>query len=84
MGIRTVSFALRVDDGSPWGLDFGTCFAPVSPAKDRESTCSSTRIVSVTDPTAVLVYAFGYSDDTGSADSGKIDAKAFVTAVRVK
>jgi len=76
--------ALRVDTGSSWGLDYGTSFSPVSPTPGRESTSSSTRVVTVSSYTTVLVYAFGYADDQGSADSGKITATAWVTVAKVQ
>ena len=79
-----MQLALRVDDGTDWGVDYGTCFTgAVSALADREASCSTTRVVEVDEPTEVLVFGFGYQDDLGSADSGKVDATAHVTAVSV-
>lgn len=83
-GLTRMQLALRVDDGSEWGVDHGTCFTgAVSVLADREASCSTTRVVEVEESTDVVVYGFGYQDDQGSADSGKIDATAHVTALSV-
>jgi hypothetical protein len=77
--------ALRVGaSDTAFGADFGTILgAEISPAKDRELTGSTVKIVTVTAPTTVEVFAFGYNDDAGSAGSGDITAAASVVAVRV-
>ena len=49
----------------------------------REATCSTTRVVTVTDATEVKVYAFGYADDQGSADGGKFDAASIVSILKL-
>jgi hypothetical protein len=83
-GLTRLQLALRVDDGTAWGEDFGTCFTDAaSPLADREATCSTTRVVSVADDTLVKVYAFGYDDNQGSTDSGKFTASAYTSAVKV-
>jgi hypothetical protein len=52
---------------------------------NRETTCHTTRVVSVDEPTEVNVYAFGYdSGGVGSADSGKYDAEAYISAIAVR
>ena len=83
-GNTRLQLALRHDDGSDWGKDFGTCFTDAtSPLANREATCSTTRVVTVNSATTVKVYGFGYADDQGAADSGKFKGTAYVTAVRV-
>ena len=86
-GDTRMQLAVRVQDGSNggWGQDLGTCFTgAISTLADRESHCSSTRVVDLAADASVKVYAFGYADDQGSADSGKVDAKSFVTAIPVQ
>lgn len=84
-GQSRMQLALRVEDGSDWGQDLGTCFTgAISPLKNRESHCSSTRVVTLAEDSIVKVFAFGYADDQGSADSGKVNATSFVTALPVQ
>jgi hypothetical protein len=67
------------------GQDMGTCFAPATMTlPNREATCHTTRVVTVTEPTEVTVYAFGYDDSEGSADSGKFDVYTGTSAVSVR
>jgi hypothetical protein len=77
--------ALRVGaSATAFGTDFGTILgAEISPAKDRELTGATVKIVTVTKETTVDVFAFGYNDDAGTAGSGDITAAASVAAVRV-
>ena len=77
--------ALRVGASTTaFGDDFGTILgAEISPAKDRELTGSTVKVVTVKESTKVEVFAFGYNDDAGSAGSGDITAAASVVAVRV-
>jgi hypothetical protein len=83
-GLTRLQLAVRVDDGTDWGQDFGTCFTgAASPLADREATCSTTRVVTVHGPTTVQVFAFGYADDQGSADSGKFVAQSHLSAIKV-
>lgn len=83
-GQTRMQVAVRGEDGTVWGSDLGTCFTgAISPTADRESTCSTVRTVTVGEPTTVDVMVFGYADDQGSADSGKVDAAVSVSAVRV-
>lgn len=83
-GQTRLQLAVRVNDGSDWGLDFGTCFTgAASPLADREATCSSTRVVTLAAPALVEVFAFGYADDQGAADSGKFVAQSFLSAIEV-
>ncbi len=43
-GLTRLQLAIRVDDGTDWGQDFGTCFTGAASAlADREATCSTTR-----------------------------------------
>ncbi|MGW5191210.1 hypothetical protein ACWEOO_18320 [Kribbella sp. NPDC004138] len=77
--------ALRVGaSDTAFGEDYGTILgAEISPAKDRELTGSTVKVVTVKEPTKVEVFAFGYNDDAGSAGSGEITASASVVAVLV-
>jgi hypothetical protein len=77
--------ALRVGaTDTAFGDDFGTILgAEISPAKDRELTGSTVKVVTVDKTTTVDVFAFGYNDNAGSAGSGEIAASASVTAVLV-
>lgn len=76
--------AVRGVDGSTWGSDLGTCFTgTISALANREATCNTTRTVVVEAPTTVNVKAFGYADDQGSADSGKVDVLMNVSAVKI-
>jgi hypothetical protein len=77
--------ALRVGaSDTAFGDDYGTILgAEISPAKDRELTGSTVKVVTVTQATTVEVFAFGYNDDASSAGSGEIAASASVVAVRV-
>jgi hypothetical protein len=86
-GDTRMQLAVRVQDGSNagWGQDLGTCFTgAISTLANRESHCSSTRVVELDQAAEVKVYAFGYADDQGSADSGAVDAKSFVTVLPVQ
>lgn len=79
-----MQLALRIDDGTDWGVDVGTAFTGLlSPHANREATVHTTRVVKLDEPTDVLVYAFGYEDDEGSGASGQVDAASYVTAQRV-
>ncbi|MEZ5094637.1 hypothetical protein [Nocardioides sp.] len=83
-GGTRMQLAIRGVDGSTWGADFGTCFTGlISTLKDREATCNTTRTVTVDAEMTVKVIGFGYADDQGSADSGKLTGTAFVSAVKV-
>lgn len=83
-GLTRLQLALRINDGTDWGVDVGTCFTDsTSPLADRETTCQTTRVVELDAPTQILVYAFGYADNQGSADSGKFTAVAHVSAIHV-
>lgn len=77
--------ALRVGASeTAFGTDYGTILgAEISPAKDRELTGSTVKVVTVDQATTVEVFAFGYNDDAGSAGSGEIAASASVTAVLI-
>jgi len=68
----------------PGGQDYGTCFTGLaSVLAQREATCSTTRVVTVTQPTVITVYVFGYADDQGEADNGKFNASTASSALRV-
>lgn len=78
-GKTRLQLALRTAAGE----DLGTCFTgATSTLPNREITCSTTRVVELASETEVEIFAFGYADDQGSADSGKFGVQAFVTAVR--
>ena len=54
---------LQVAVRGPAGQDFGTCFTGLaSMLAQREATCSTTRVVTVSQPTQVTVFVFGYAD----------------------
>jgi hypothetical protein len=83
-GKTRMQVAVRGVDGSPWGSDLGTCFTGlISTLNAREATCNTTRTVVIDELTTVDVKAFGYADDQGSADSGKVNATLSVSAVKV-
>ncbi|MFC6156134.1 hypothetical protein ACFWUU_02930 [Kribbella sp. NPDC058693] len=77
--------ALRVGaSDTAFGTDYGTILgAEISPAKDRELTGATVKIVTVAKATTVEVFAFGYNDDGSAAGGGEITASASVAAVRV-
>jgi hypothetical protein len=77
--------ALRVGaSDTAFGTDYGTILgAEISPAKDRELTGATVKVVKVTKETTVEVFAFGYNDDASNAGGGEITAAASVAAVRV-
>lgn len=78
-GKTRLQLALRTTAGD----DVGTCFTgATSTLANREITCSSTRVVTFASETTIKVFAFGYADDQGSADSGKFGVQSYVTAVR--
>lgn len=83
-GLSRLQLALRINDGTDWGVDVGTCFTDAtSPLANREATCATSRVVTLAAPANVMVYAFGYADNQGSADSGKFTAASYVNAVKV-
>ena len=66
------------------GQDFGTCFTGTASAlAQREATCSTTRVATVTQPTPVTVWVFGYADNQGSADGGLFTAYTSSSALKV-
>lgn len=76
--------ALRVDDGTDWGKDFGTVMGnDLSPTAGRELYGSGFKLVTVTENTTVLVYGFGYNDDSSAAGSGQYTMSATVAKVLV-
>lgn len=77
--------ALRVGaSATAFGDDYGTILgAEISPAKDRELSGSTVKVVKVTKSTTVEVFAFGYNDDAGAAGSGQITAAASVVPVLI-
>ena len=82
-GLRP-QLALRVDNGTDWGLDFGTVMGTeLSPTANRELYGSGFKVVTVTENTLVQVFGFGYNDDASAAGSGEIKMSASVVAVRV-
>jgi hypothetical protein len=75
--------ALRVADGSTWGADYGTIFpGEISPTAGRELTGSTFKVLNVSGPVTVEVFAFGYNDDQGTAGSGQIQVSVDVAATR--
>lgn len=75
---------LAIRGPSPTNADFGTCFTgPASILANREATCSTTRVITLTQPTQVRVFVFGYDDLQGSSDSGRFNAFTAVSVVRL-
>lgn len=83
-GKTRMQLAVRVDDGSDWGKDFGTCFtADFGTQKDRETSCNTTRLVQVDNETEVVVYGFGYQRNGQGAATNAVEGSAFVSATPV-
>ena len=70
--------------GDAFGTDYGTCFTgSFAPAPvDRESTCTTSRTITLTETTTIRVLAFGYNDD-GSGTDDSFTAFADVSALKV-
>lgn len=67
-----------------WGIDAGTIGGvEISPGNGHDLFGSSTKVITLTGPTTIGVYAFGYNNDTGTAGSGQIEASAVITPVQV-
>lgn len=77
--------ALRVADGSQWGLDAGTVFAtlPGATVHNREAQGSSLRVITLTETETVTVHGFGYNADGSSAGGGGFDANVTVVVQKV-
>lgn len=77
--------ALRVADGSPWGLDAGTVFAtlPGATEYEREAQGTSLRVITLTETKTVTVHGFGYNADGSAAGSGGFDANVTVAVQKV-
>jgi len=77
--------ALRgpTSDSDQFGADLGTCFTGAFPQGDREATCSTTRTITVAEPTKVRVLGFGYNEDQSSTGSGTFTVDADVSAIEV-
>ena len=81
-------FAIRYGDsytGTPnWGVDAGTVMGTaISPAGRVELTGSSVKVVTVTAPTTVNLYGFGYNEDQSGFGGGQIDVSAQVSATKI-
>jgi len=69
-------------DANQFGLNFGTVMNTIAPFAGADLFGSDARPVTLTDATTFDVAAFGYQDNRGSDDSGKIklvNATIFVT-----
>jgi hypothetical protein len=67
-----------------WGIDAGTIGGvEISPGNGHDLFGSSTKVITLTGPTTIGVYGFGYNNDTGTAGSGQIEASAVITPVQV-
>lgn len=78
--------ALRYNatQGNPYGLSAGTLMGTeISPTMSRELTTSAVETITVTQPTQMSVFGFGYNDDQSAAGGGQITAKARITLLRV-
>jgi hypothetical protein len=79
-----LQIAVRMADGSNWGVDLGTCFTTTGTAPGRDYTCSTTRTVTLTEETEVLVFGFGYNvNDQSGSNSGEFEAESYLTALSV-
>lgn len=70
-------------EANPFGLDFGTVMNSIAPFAGADMFGSDSKRVVLTGETTFTVAAFGYQDNRGSDDSGKIklvNATIFVTA----
>ncbi len=76
------SLVLRYGTGD--SEDAGTIMgSPVSKAGYVELTGSSTKTVTVTGPTTIKVYGFGYNEDRSAFGGGQITVTAQATAVKI-
>lgn len=78
--------ALRYNatQGNPYGLSAGTLMGvEISPTMSRELTESAVEAITVTEPTQMSVFGFGYNDDQSAAGGGQITARARITLLRV-
>lgn len=83
-GLTRLQLAIRGDDGSTFGQDYGTCFTGLASATaNREASCTTVRTVTLSAPQTINVQAFGYADDTGSADSGKFVVTPNVSVIKI-
>lgn len=65
------------------GADLGTIFpGEVSPTGGRELTGHATKVITLDTDTTVIVYAFGYNDDTSAAGANRLQVTASVVATR--
>jgi len=79
-----LQLAIRGDDGSAWGADYGTCFTGAAASGDREATCATSRLVTIPEGGQdVNVIAFGYNENTSSQNGGVFNVLANVTALSV-
>jgi hypothetical protein len=83
-GTRPQMAARVGSSATAFGDDYGTVFpGTAATIADREITGSATKVVTVTAPTEVKLYAFGYNDDTSANGGGRIEASADFTALKV-
>ncbi len=76
--------AVRMADGTKWGVDLGTCFTTTGTAPGRDYTCSTTRVVTLESETEVLVFGFGYNvEDQSGSNSGEFEGETYLTALPV-
>lgn len=67
-------FAVRAlpTEANPFGLDFGTVMNSIAPFAGADMFGSDSKRVVLTEETTFTVAVFGYQDNRGSDDSGKI------------
>jgi hypothetical protein len=83
-GLTRLQLAIRGDDGTTFGQDYGTCFTGLASATaNREASCTTVRTITLSATQTIKVQAFGYADDTGSADSGKFVVTPNVSVIKV-
>lgn len=77
--------AVRVADGSEWGVDAGTVFATFPGATDykREAQGTTFRVIELDQAQTVTVQAFGYNADGSDAGSAGFDATISVVVQKV-
>jgi hypothetical protein len=78
--------ALRgpIPAGGKWGADYGTGFTGLFPPSGKiEQTTSTSRVVTLTEPTTITVSVFGYNNDRSGDGGGDYSANVTVNALKI-